>query len=160
VSLLCCGIGAFGPVPGLSSRPVGRPPEQPAFREPPLTTPPAPTVGALAGTLPSPAAAPPSATSRTTTIYFASCAVARAAGAAPIPRDAEGYRSELDPDNDGVACEEAGPAPVTPATSASNDPQFDSCKQAKANGYGPYVRGRDPEYYWYHDPNRDGVVCD
>ncbi|HET8684082.1 MAG TPA: excalibur calcium-binding domain-containing protein [Micromonosporaceae bacterium] len=161
VSLLCCGIGAFGPVPGSSSQPVGRPPDQPAFREPLLTpaTPTTPAAGTLAHTLPSPAAAP-SATGGATAVYFASCAAARAAGAAPIPRGREGYRPELDPDDDGVACEEGGPTPVTPATSASNDPRYASCKQAKANGYGPYVRGRDPEYHWYNDPNRDGVVCD
>ncbi|MBO0812901.1 MAG: excalibur calcium-binding domain-containing protein, partial [Microlunatus sp.] len=27
-------------------------------------------------------------------------------------------------------------------------------------GYGPYVRGRDPEYYWYRDADSDGVVCE
>ncbi|HET8659544.1 MAG TPA: excalibur calcium-binding domain-containing protein [Micromonosporaceae bacterium] len=159
VSLLCCGIGAFGPVPGSTDRSAGRPPEQPAFREP-LLTPATPTAGALAQTLPSPPGAPPSATGAATTIFFADCAAARVAGAAPIPRGAEGYRPVLDPDGDGVACEEEGTTPATPATSPSNDPRFENCKQAKANGYGPYVRGRDAEYYWYNDPNRDGVVCD
>ena len=48
------------------------------------------------------------------------------------------------------------PAPTQPAT----DPQFGTCKEAKANGYGPYVRGQDPEYNWYRDGDSDGVVCE
>lgn len=38
-------------------------------------------------------------------VYYSDCAEARAAGAAPIYRDEPGYRSELDRNNDGVACE-------------------------------------------------------
>ncbi|WP_240740889.1 excalibur calcium-binding domain-containing protein [Deinococcus sp. Arct2-2] len=38
-------------------------------------------------------------------VYFASCAAARAAGAAPIRRGQPGYRPEMDGDGDGVACE-------------------------------------------------------
>lgn len=37
--------------------------------------------------------------------YFANCASARAAGAAPLRRGDPGYRAGLDRDNDGVACE-------------------------------------------------------
>jgi hypothetical protein len=40
------------------------------------------------------------------------------------------------------------------------DPRFDTCAQAKAHGYGPYRRGRDPEYAWYEDRDGDGVVCE
>ncbi|WP_246136079.1 excalibur calcium-binding domain-containing protein [Knoellia locipacati] len=39
------------------------------------------------------------------TAYYANCAAARAAGAAPLYRGEPGYRSGLDRDNDGVACE-------------------------------------------------------
>jgi hypothetical protein len=42
--------------------------------------------------------APPSA-------YYRNCSEARAAGAAPLYRGAPGYRSALDRDDDGVACE-------------------------------------------------------
>lgn len=42
----------------------------------------------------------------------------------------------------------------------STDPRFDYCYQAVAAGYGPYYRGRDPEYYWYTDGDGDGVVCE
>lgn len=38
-------------------------------------------------------------------VYYANCTAARAAGAAPIYRGEPGYRSGLDRDNDGVACE-------------------------------------------------------
>ncbi len=62
---------------------------------------------------------PPSPTARRTTarpttarpsptvasVYYANCAAARAAGAAPLNRGEPGYRPALDRDNDGVACE-------------------------------------------------------
>ncbi|WP_192937665.1 excalibur calcium-binding domain-containing protein [Sinorhizobium meliloti] len=38
-------------------------------------------------------------------VYFANCAAARAAGAAPIRAGEPGYRRKLDRDGDGVACE-------------------------------------------------------
>jgi hypothetical protein len=37
--------------------------------------------------------------------YYANCSAARAAGAAPLHRGEPGYRSGLDRDGDGVACE-------------------------------------------------------
>lgn len=40
------------------------------------------------------------------------------------------------------------------------DPRFSTCTEAKAHGYGPYVRGRDPEYDWYVDGDSDGTVCE
>jgi hypothetical protein len=38
-------------------------------------------------------------------VYYANCSEARAAGATPIHRGEPGYRSGLDRDNDGIACE-------------------------------------------------------
>ena len=38
-------------------------------------------------------------------VYYQNCTAARAAGAAPIYRGEPGYRSALDRDNDGIACE-------------------------------------------------------
>lgn len=38
-------------------------------------------------------------------VYYRYCKDARAAGAAPLYRGDPGYRSALDADNDGVACE-------------------------------------------------------
>lgn len=37
--------------------------------------------------------------------YYPNCSWARVAGAAPINRGEPGYRSALDADNDGIACE-------------------------------------------------------
>lgn len=59
------------------------------------------------------------------------------------------------------------PAPTAPpqtvafvAPAPATDPRFDTCKDAKANGYGPYSRGVDPEYNWYRDADNDGIVCE
>ena len=41
----------------------------------------------------------------TSEVYYRYCKDARAAGAAPLYRGDPGYRSALDADNDGVACE-------------------------------------------------------
>ncbi|MGE0227625.1 MAG: thermonuclease family protein [Dehalococcoidia bacterium] len=38
-------------------------------------------------------------------VYYANCAAARAAGAAPLLRGEPGYRDALDGDKDGVSCE-------------------------------------------------------
>jgi hypothetical protein len=51
-------------------------------------------------------------------------------------------------------------SPAGPAPSGNNDPRFAFCYQAVAAGYGPYYRGRDPEYAWYTDGDSDGVVCE
>lgn len=40
------------------------------------------------------------------------------------------------------------------------DQDFGTCKNAKANGYGPYIRGVDPEYNFYRDGDGDGMVCE
>lgn len=48
--------------------------------------------------IPDPAPAPAPA-------YYANCAAARAAGAAPIYAGSPGYSSKLDRDGDGIACE-------------------------------------------------------
>jgi hypothetical protein len=59
------------------------------------------------------------------------------------------------------------PSPSKPATkpapivgSPKTDPRFGTCKEAKAAGYGPYRSGVDPEYDWYRDRDKDGVVCE
>lgn len=46
-----------------------------------------------------------------------------------------------------------------PRPSDRLDPRFSDCDNATAAGYGPYHAGKDPEYRWYPDPNRDGTVC-
>jgi len=43
---------------------------------------------------------------------------------------------------------------------SSADPIFDTCGEAKSNGYGPYYSGEDYEYNYYQDRDRDGIVCE
>ena len=45
------------------------------------------------------------------------------------------------------------------STTPDLDPQFGTCTEAKAAGYGHYRDGEDPEY-WYDDRDGDGVVCE
>jgi hypothetical protein len=45
-------------------------------------------------------------------------------------------------------------------TASGTDPQFGTCREANAAGYGPYRRGVDPEYDWYQDRDHDGLVCE
>jgi hypothetical protein len=54
---------------------------------------------------PQPVAPQPSNDSSSSAVYYKNCDAARAAGAAPINRGEPGYRSALDRNNDGVACE-------------------------------------------------------
>jgi len=54
----------------------------------------------------------------------------------------------------------APPPPPTIRPTSATDPNYGTCKQAKANHRGPYVRGRDPEYDYYQDRDGDGVVCE
>jgi hypothetical protein len=78
---------------------------------PPTTTPPT-TVPArtTATTVPTTSRATTPRAPATTSapaagVYYANCTAARAAGVAPLTRGEPGYRSALDSDNDGVACE-------------------------------------------------------
>ncbi|MET8650123.1 excalibur calcium-binding domain-containing protein [Nocardia aurea] len=76
------------PVPSVTPTPT-RAPDPLPFVPPPTT--------------PQPLPPPPAPT--TASAYYADCAAARAAGAAPLHRGEPGYRSGLDRDKDGVACE-------------------------------------------------------
>ena len=55
----------------------------------------------------------------------------------------------------GVAPEEAAPV-----SDGVLDPNYGTCSVAQANGAGPYYQGVDPEYAWYRDRDKDGVVCE
>ncbi len=82
----------------------------------PLYTPPTPSPTAKPSPKPKPVAthkptpkatthqAPPSPPP-VADVYYPNCAAARAAGAAPLYQGDPGYRSGLDRDHDGVACE-------------------------------------------------------
>jgi endonuclease YncB( thermonuclease family) len=56
-------------------------------------------------------------------------------------------------------CPIPGPAGGT-SSAPGLDPRFGTCREAIAHHYGPYVRGVDPEYAWYHDADADGRVCE
>jgi hypothetical protein len=112
---------------------------------------------------PSPTTRRPAATktpSRTpATVHYADCDAAPGELTSGDP----GYRVGLDRDGDGTACEANGdddtPA-ETEEPAPGTDPRFDTCAKANAAGYGPYVRGTDPEYEWYVDRDSDGVACE
>ena len=57
------------------------------------------------GSCPTPAPAPQVQQDDSSNVYYQNCSAARAAGAAPIYQGQPGYRSALDRDHDGVACE-------------------------------------------------------
>src|SRR6478672_2084183 len=88
--------------------------------------------------------------------FYASCDDARAAGLGPINRGDPGYRSALDPNNNGVACEGTAAAAAAPA---SDGTFYASCDDARAAGVGPINRG-DPGYRSALDPNDNGIACE
>lgn len=77
------------------------PPTEPPTTLAPTTVP--PTARPVA--TPPPTVRPTTTVPPTTAVYYSNCAEARAAGAAPLRRGDPGYRSGLDRDGDGVACE-------------------------------------------------------
>jgi hypothetical protein len=83
------------PAPAPEPAPVAAPAPAPA----PAPAAPAPVAPAPVAPAPAPAAPAPVA------VYYANCAAAKAAGAAPIYAGQAGYRAGLDRDSDGVACE-------------------------------------------------------
>lgn len=71
----------------------------------PATKKPAPKPAAKPATKKPTVKATKKATPKPRAVYYKSCAAAKAAGAAPLRRGDPGYRSGLDRDGDGVACE-------------------------------------------------------
>jgi hypothetical protein len=126
---------------------------------------------------PTPAASPtPSPTPAATTRpaprvpaapYYADCAAVRAAGKAPLRRGEPGYRSGLDGDADGIACEVATtrprtvapPPPPAPEPSGGGDVYYENCSAARAAGAAPLYRG-EPGYRAGLDRDGDGVACE
>ncbi|NEA27138.1 excalibur calcium-binding domain-containing protein [Actinomadura bangladeshensis] len=54
----------------------------------------------------------------------------------------------------------AAPTSPEPSGEGGLDPRFATCAKANAAGYGPYVKGVDPEYAWYEDRDQDGIDCE
>lgn len=77
-----------------------------------------------------------------------------------------GSPSETDAPTRADGTSKAGPTPPSSILGSSDgvgsgaDPRFSTCKEAKRNGYGPYTKGSDPEYDWYRDANKNGIVCE
>jgi cell wall-associated NlpC family hydrolase len=97
--------------------------------------------------------------------YYSSCDAARAAGRGPISRGEPGYRSSLDPNNNGIACEgtaAAAAAPAPPAAApapASDETYYATCDDARGAGAAPIQQG-EPGYRSALDPNGNGIACE
>ena len=94
--------------------------------------------------------------------YYSSCDAARAAGRGPIARGESGYRSALDPNGNGIACEGTATAaapPAAPAQPAMDETYYASCDEARSAGAAPINRG-DPGYRSALDPNDNGIACE
>lgn len=85
--------------PATTAAPTTAPP---ATMAAPTTAKPQPLVATTARPAPTTAATSPPMTAG---VYYANCAEARAAGAAPMSRGEPGYRAGLDRDGDGTACD-------------------------------------------------------
>jgi hypothetical protein len=90
--------GQPAPANQAPAAPAPAPEVAPAAAPAPAVVPPAPAAPAPVVPPPAPAAPAPAA-------YYANCAAARAAGAAPLFTGQAGYRAGLDRDSDGGACE-------------------------------------------------------
>jgi hypothetical protein len=81
----------------------------PAVTAPAVTAPAATAPAAPAVTVPTPATTAPATKGAVTTapagVYYSNCDAVRAAGKAPLHTGDPGYRSGLDRDGDGIACE-------------------------------------------------------
>lgn len=95
--------------PATTAPPATAPPATvPPATVPPATVPPTTQAQTVAPPPPPPpppptTAAPPPPTQPS--VYYANCAAARAAGAAPVYRGQPGYAPHLDRDGDGIGCE-------------------------------------------------------
>ncbi len=87
--------------------------------------------------------------------FYATCDDARAAGRGPIPKGDPAYRAELDPNNNGMACDGG----TSTSTQASSEPYYANCDDARAAGVAPINRGA-PGYRAALDPNNNGIACE
>jgi hypothetical protein len=97
----CCGLAALGtslddPADNVTPSPV----VSASGTTAPSATP-SPSPRALVKVSPSPTRKPPAPPP----VYYKNCDAVRAAGKAPLYRGQPGYRSGLDHDNDGIACD-------------------------------------------------------
>lgn len=81
---------------------------------------------------------------------------------APVAGEPTASRTTSSPDPEPTTTK---PAPkrtedAAPPKADDLDPRYRTCKEANANGYGPYKKGVDPEYDWYIDRDKDGLACE
>ncbi len=82
-------------------------------------------------------------------------------GYGPHPREDAYIAADRASPTANVCAAPAAPSTIlAPGAPEGSDPRFGACHDAVANGYGPYVAGRDPEYDWYGDADGDGVNCE
>jgi len=105
---------------------------------------------------------------------LAACGSATSTGVPANSSDVPSASSDLPSASPSATSPTSKPATTTPAPASTHkastapkptkpsalDPQFPTCKAAKAAGYGPYHRGKDAEYDWYTDRDGDGIVCE
>ena len=96
--------------------------------------------------------------------YYANCADAWAAGAAPLHRGDPGYRAGLDRDDDGIACEWKQEQPEQDSSQeqsggGSSGTFYRNCAEARAAGAAPIYRG-EPGYREKLDRDNDGIACE
>lgn len=93
-------------------------------------------------------------------VYYGSCDAVRAAGKAPLRKGQPGYRTGLDRDRDGRACEPTeGPAPGGGDNGGGESVYYRNCAAVRAAGKAPIRRG-DPGYGRHLDRDGDGVGCE
>ncbi|MBE1485869.1 excalibur calcium-binding domain-containing protein [Plantactinospora soyae] len=166
VVIACCGVSTLAVLsPGDGDK---EPAAAPATTTPSRTTPPAVTA-----TAPDPTPVTTTASPRPTKtaskaapkpVYYGSCTAVRNAGKAPLRKGQPGYRSALDRDGDGRACESSeGPAPGTgdedEDDGGSSSVYYKNCAAVRAAGADPIRRG-DPGYGRHLDRDGDGVACE
>jgi len=111
-----------------------------------------------------PAPATPSPAPPAGGVHYRSCAAVRAAGKGPLHRGQPGYRSALDGDGDGVACETSssggsGGGSTGGGSGPSGSVSYKNCAAVRAAGKAPLHRG-DPGYSRKLDRDGDGVACE
>ncbi|MEU1761231.1 excalibur calcium-binding domain-containing protein [Micromonospora sp. NPDC005652] len=167
----CCCIRSCDTDPSSTSS-TGR--AAPAFvaaapSTPATTAPSADAATATVSAAPSSAAAKPKPKPSPPTVRYVDCAAVRRAGAAPLRRGEPGYRSGLDRDGDGRACESSeggstggsssGGSTGGGSGSSGGSVYYANCSAVRAAGKAPLHRG-DPGYSRKLDRDGDGTACE
>ena len=156
--------GGTAPATDPTADPGGDPATDPGTAPP--TAP--PDTGGDQGTAPTttdPAATDPAATTPATTAPGGTAPTTDPAATQPAGTDATTGTGTSGTGTNGTGASgtrDTGGAGTATTAAAGGSPRFADCREAIANGYGPYTRGWHPEYEWYADGDidHDGVACD